>query len=55
MVIDFISGYLLGSLFGIYLAVIGLIIGGLIFAIKSTKKALTAIDRAEYCYFYSGY
>ena len=55
MVIDFISGYLLGSLFGIYLAVIGLIVGGLIFAINSTKKALSAIDRAEYCYFYSGY
>jgi hypothetical protein len=55
MVIDFIVGYLLSSLFGIYLAAIGLIIGAAIFAINSTQKALKAIDRAEYCYFYSGY
>jgi hypothetical protein len=55
MVVDFIIGYLLSSLFGIYLAVIGLIIGAMIFAINSTRKTLKAIDRAEYCYFYSGY
>ena len=55
MVVDFIVGYLLSSLFGIYLAAIGLIIGAAIFAINSTQKTLKAIDRAEYCYFYSGY
>ncbi len=55
MVVDFIIGYLLSSLFGIYLAVIGLIIGAVIFAINSTRKTLKAIERAEYCYFYSGY
>jgi hypothetical protein len=55
MSIDFITGYLLGSLFGVYLAVIGLIFGAALFAISSSKKILTAIDRAEYCYFYSGY
>ncbi len=55
MAIDFIIGYLLGNLFGVYLAAIGLIIGAVLFAIYSTKKILQAIDRAEYCYFYSGY
>ena len=52
---DFIIGYLFSSLFGIYFAVIGLIIGALFFATKSTQQTLKAIDRAEYCYFYSGY
>jgi hypothetical protein len=55
MSIDFITGYLLGSLFGVYLAVIGLIVGAALFAISSSQKILKAIDRAEYCYFYSGY
>ena len=55
MLIDFIIGYLFSSLFGIYFAVIGLIIGALMFAAKSTQQILKAIDRAEYCYFYSGY
>ena len=55
MLIDFIIGYLFSSLFGIYFAVIGLIIGALLFAAKSTQQILKAIDRAEYCYFYSGY
>jgi hypothetical protein len=55
MIVDFIVGYLLSSLFGVYLAVIGLIIGSAIFAINSSQKTLQAIDRAEYCYFYSGY
>jgi hypothetical protein len=55
MVVDFIIGYLLSSLFGVYLAVIGLIVGAIIFAITSTQQTLKAIDRAEYCYFYSGY
>jgi hypothetical protein len=55
MSIDFISGYLLSSLFGIYFAAIGLIVGAMFFAVSSTKKTLKAIDRAEYCYFYSGY
>ncbi len=55
MCINFIFGYLLGSLFGVYLAVIGLIVGAIFFAIRSSKKILTAIDRADYCYFYSGY
>ncbi len=55
MSIDFITGYLLSSLFGVYFAVIGLIIGATFFAIGSSKKTLKAIDRAEYCYFYSGY
>jgi hypothetical protein len=55
MLIDFIIGYLFSSLFGIHFAVIGLIIGALLFAAKSTQQILKAIDRAEYCYFYSGY
>lgn len=55
MSIDFIIGYLLGSLFGVYLAVVGLIVGSAFFAISSSRKILKAIDRAEYCYFYSGY
>jgi hypothetical protein len=55
MSIDFITGYLLSSLFGVYFAVIGLIIGAIFFAVNSTKKTLKAIDRAEYCYFYSGW
>jgi hypothetical protein len=55
MSIDFITGYLLSSLFGVYFASIGLIIGATFFAITSSKKILKAIDRAEYCYFYSGY
>jgi hypothetical protein len=55
MAIDFIIGYLLGSLFGVYFAVVGLIVGAIFFAIASSQKILKAIDRAEYCYFYSGY
>jgi hypothetical protein len=55
MSMDFIIGYLLGSLFGVYFAVIGLVIGATFFAIASSQKILKAIDRAEYCYFYSGY
>jgi hypothetical protein len=55
MSIDFIIGYLLGSLFGVYFAAIGLIVGAALFAISSSKKILQAIDRAEYYYFYSGY
>lgn len=55
MSIDFITGYLLSSLFGVYVAVVGLLIGASLFAISSSKKILKAIDRAEYCYFYSGY
>jgi hypothetical protein len=55
MSIDFITGYLLSSLFGVYFAVIGLIVGAIFFAVNSTKKTLKAIDRAEYCYFYSGW
>jgi hypothetical protein len=55
MLVDFIIGYLLGSLFGVYLAVVGLIAGSILFAIASSRKILKAIDRAEYCYFYSGY
>jgi formate hydrogenlyase subunit 4 len=55
MSIDFIIGYLLGSLFGVYLAVVGLIVGSAFFAISSSRKILKAIDRAEYCYFYIGY
>ncbi|PSB56397.1 hypothetical protein [Chamaesiphon polymorphus] len=54
-VIDFIIGYLLSSLFGVYLAAIGLVIGAIFFAITSSKKILNAIERPEYCYFYSGY
>jgi hypothetical protein len=54
-VIDFIIGYLLSSLFGVYLAAIGLVIGASFFAITSSQKILKAIDRPEYCYFYSGY
>jgi hypothetical protein len=53
--IDFIVGYLLGSLFGVYFAVIGLIVGAVFFAVNSSRKVLNAIDRAEYCYFYSGW
>jgi hypothetical protein len=55
MSIDFITGYLLSSLFGVYFAVVGLIIGAIFFAINSTKKTLKAINRSEYCYFYSGW
>ncbi len=55
MAIDFVIGYLLGSLFGVYFAAIGLIVGATIFAIASSRKMLSAIDRADYCYFYSGY
>jgi hypothetical protein len=55
MSIDFIIGYLLSTFFGVYFAMIGLIIGAAFFAICSTKKSLAAIDRAGYCYFYSGY
>jgi O-antigen/teichoic acid export membrane protein len=54
-VIDFIIGYLLSSLFGVYLAAIGLVIGASFFAITSSQKILKAIERPEYCYFYSGY
>ncbi len=55
MCVNFILGYLLGSLFGIYLAVIGSIVGAIFFAVTSSKKIFIAIDRADYCYFYSGY
>jgi hypothetical protein len=55
MCFDFISGYLISSLFGVYLAALGLIFGSALFAITSSKKTLKAIDRADYCYFYSGY
>jgi hypothetical protein len=55
MMINFILGYLLSSIAGVYFAVIGLIVGGAIFAIASSQKTLAAIDRADYCYFYSGY
>ena len=55
MSIDFIIGYLVSSLFGVYFAVVGLTIGAIFFAVNSTKKVLKAIDRAEYCYFYSGW
>jgi hypothetical protein len=55
MLINFISGYLISSLFGLYLSAIGLVVGGIFFAITSTQQTLTAIDRADYCYFYSGY
>jgi hypothetical protein len=55
MTIDFIIAYLLSSVAGVYFAVIGLIVGGAIFAIASSRKTLDAIDRADYCYFYSGY
>jgi hypothetical protein len=55
MSIDFVIGYLLSSLFGVYFAVIGLIVGAIFFAVNSTKQTLKAIDRAEYCYFYSGW
>jgi hypothetical protein len=55
MITNFVLGYLLGSLFGVYLAVIGSIVGAIFFAIASTNKILKAIDRADYCYFYSGY
>jgi hypothetical protein len=54
-IVNFILGYLLSSIAGVYFAVIGLIIGGAIFAIASSQKTLFAIDRADYCYFYSGY
>jgi hypothetical protein len=54
-IVNFILGYLLSSIAGVYFAVIGLIIGGAIFSIASSQKTLTAIDRADYCYFYSGY
>jgi hypothetical protein len=55
MTIDFVLGYLISSLFGLYLAAIGLVIGGIFFAITSSQQTLKAIDRADYCYFYSGY
>jgi hypothetical protein len=55
MLVDFITGYLLSSLFGVYFAVIGLIVGSIIFTIVSSQKMLKAIDQAEYCYFCSGY
>lgn len=55
MLIDFTVGYLLSSLFGIYFAVFGLIVGATFFAISSSRKVLQAIDRAQYCYFYSGW
>ena len=55
MSIDFIIGYLVSSLFGVYFAVLGLIVGAIFFAVNSNKKVLKAIDRAEYCYFYSGW
>jgi hypothetical protein len=55
MSINFIIGYLISSLFGLYLAVVGLVVGGIFFAITSSQQTLRAIDRADYCYFYSGY
>jgi hypothetical protein len=55
MLFNFCLGYIISSLFGIYFAVIGLVVGGVIFAIASSQKTLIAIERADYCYFYSGY
>ncbi len=55
MLINFILGYLISSLLGLYLASIGLVVGGIFFAITSSQQTLKAIDRADYCYFYSGY
>jgi hypothetical protein len=55
MLLNFIVGYLVSSLFGVYFAVSGLIAGAIFFAINSSQKTLKAIDRAEYCYFYSGW
>jgi hypothetical protein len=55
MCLDFISGYLISSLFGVHFAALGLILGAILFAVTSSKKILKAIDRADYCYFYSGY
>jgi O-antigen/teichoic acid export membrane protein len=54
-IVDFIIGYLCSSLFGVYFAAIGLLIGAILFAVNSSKKTLSAIEQAEYCYFYSGY
>jgi hypothetical protein len=54
MLLDLTIGYLLSSLFGIYFAVIGLVVGATFFAVCSSQKVLQAIDRAQYCYFYSG-
>jgi hypothetical protein len=55
MSINFVLGYLLASLFGVYLASFGLVVGAVIFAFASSQKVLKAIARADYCYFYSGY
>jgi hypothetical protein len=52
---DFVSGYLISSLLGVYLAAFGLLLGSILFAVTSSKKTLQAIDRADFCYFYSGY
>jgi hypothetical protein len=54
-VINFILAYLCGNLFGVYFAVVGLIIGGIFFAVSSGTKVLQAFSQADYCYFYSGY
>ncbi len=55
VLINFILGYFISSFLGLYLAVIGLVVGGMFFAATSTQQTLKAIDRADYCYFYSGY
>jgi hypothetical protein len=54
-VINFLLGYILSNLFGVYFAAIGLLVGAVYFAWLSRKRLLVVTKQPDYCYFFSGY
>lgn len=55
LTIDFLLGYLLAHLLGVYWAAMGLVIGAAAFMWFSGRKVLEAIDRPDYAYYLGGY
>jgi hypothetical protein len=53
--INFLLGYILSNLFGVYFAAIGLLVGAVYFAWLSGKRLLQVTKQPDYCYFFSGY
>jgi hypothetical protein len=53
--INFLAGYILSNLFGVYFSAIGLVIGAIYFALLSRKRLLKVTKQADFCYFFSGY
>jgi hypothetical protein len=48
---DFLVSYILSHLLGTYFAVTGLVLGGTIFAVGSTRAVLRALEEADYTYY----